>query len=266
MIENMKVEFGRASDIDSWMQLVRKVSWNFPGLETEQSIDKHKIIVLKFMNDKRALCVKNEQDIVGVLLYPRKYNMICCLAVDPDYRKRGIASLLLREALNKLDRDKDITVSTFRENDVKGIAPRKLYKKFGFEEGELIEEFGYPNQRFVLHANKSADNVIIGTTVTVTVDRPLGSYHPEYKDIYYPINYGYIEGIMAPDGEEQDAYILGVNEPVDKFTGKIIAIVHRKDDIEEKWVVVPDGITFSKEEIRRQIYFQEQYFDSEIVM
>ena len=266
MIENMKVEFGRTSDIDSWMRLVRKVSWNFPGLETEQSIDEHKIIVLKFMNDKRALCVKNEQEIVGVLLYSRKYNMICCLAVDPAYRKRGIASLLLREAIDKLDRDKDITVSTFRENDVKGIAPRKLYKKFGLEEGELIEEFGYPNQRFVLHADKSADNVIIGATVTVTVDRPLGSYHPEYKDMYYPINYGYIEGVMAPDGEEQDAYILGVNEPVGKFTGKIIAIVYRKDDIEEKWVVVPDGVTFSKEEIRRQIHFQKQYFDSEIVM
>ena len=260
MIENMKVEFGRTSDIDSWMRLVRKVSWNFPGLETEQSIDEHKIIVLKFMNDKRALCVKNEQEIVGVLLYSRKYNMICCLAVDPAYRKRGIASLLLREAIDKLDRDKDITVSTFRENDVKGIAPRKLYKKFGFE------EFGYPNQRFVLHADKSVDNVIIGTTVTVTVDRPLGSYHPEYKDMYYPINYGYIEGVMAPDGEEQDAYILGVNEPVGKFTGKIIAIVYRKDDIEEKWVVVPEGVTFSKEEMRRQIHFQEQYFDSEIVM
>ena len=264
MIENMKVEFGRTSDIDSWMRLVRKVSWNFPGLETEQSIDEHKIIVLKFMNDKRALCVKNEQEIVGVLLYSRKYNMICCLSVDPAYRKRGIASLLLKEALDKLDRD--ITVSTFRKNDVKGIAPRKLYKKFGFEEGELIEEFGYPNQRFVLHADKSVDSVIIGTTVTVTVDKPLGSYHPEYKDMYYPINYGYIEGVMAPDGEEQDAYILGVNEPVGKFTGKIIAIVYRKDDIEEKWVVVPDEVTFSKEEIRRQIHFQEQYFDSEIVM
>ena len=264
MIENMKVEFGRTSDIDSWMRLVRKVSWNFPGLETEQSIDEHKIIVLKFMNDKRALCVKNEQEIVGVLLYSRKYNMICCLSVDPAYRKRGIASLLLKEALDKLDRD--ITVSTFRKNDVKGIASRKLYKKFGFEEGKLIEEFGYPNQRFVLHADKSVDSVIIGTTVTVTVDKPLGSYHPEYKDMYYPINYGYIEGVMAPDGEEQDAYILGVNEPVKKFTGKIIAIVYRKDDIEEKWVVVPDGVTFSKEEIRRQIHFQEQYFDSEIVM
>lgn len=173
---------------------------------------------------------------------------------------------LLPPVIVSIDRDKDITVSTFRENDVKGIAPRKLYKKFGFEEGELIEEFGYPNQRFVLHANKSAENVIIGTTVTVTVDRPLGSYHPKYKDMYYPVNYGYIEEIMAPDGEEQDAYILGVNEPVDKFTGKIIAIVYRKDDVEEKWVVVPDGMMVSKDEIRQQIYFQEQYYDSEIVM
>ena len=94
MIEKMKVEFGRTSDIDSWMQLVRKVSWNFPGLETEQSIDEHKITVLKFMNDRRALCVKKEQDIVGVLLYSRKHNMICCLAVNPAYRKMGIASLL----------------------------------------------------------------------------------------------------------------------------------------------------------------------------
>lgn len=152
MTENRKAEYGKPSDIDSWMQLVRKVSWNFPGLETEQSIEEHKKTVLEFMNDKRALCVKNEKDIVGVLLYSRKYNMICCLAVDPDYRKMGIASMLLKEALSKLDRTKDITVSTFRENDVKGIAPRRLYKKFGFAEDELIEEFGYPNQRFVLHA------------------------------------------------------------------------------------------------------------------
>ena len=251
---------------DSWMQLVRKVSWSFPGLETEQRIDEHKILVLKFMNDKRALRVKNEQDIIGVLLYSRKYNMICCLAVDPAYRKRGIASILLREALDKLYRDKNITVSTFRENDVKEIAPRKLHKKFGFEDGELIEEFEYPSQRFVLHANKSADNAIIGTTVTVTVDRPLGSCHPEYKDVYYPVNYGYIEGIIALDGEEHDDYILGVNEPIDKFTGKIIAIVHRKNDIEEKWVVVPEKMMLSKDEIRQQIHFQEQYFDSEIVM
>ena len=109
-------------------------------------------------------------------------------------------------------------------------------------------------------------NSVIGRTVTVTVDRPLGSYHPEYKDMNYPINYGYVEGIMAPDGEEQDAYILGVDEVVEKFTGKIIAVVHRNDDVEEKWVVAPAGMTFTKEEIREQIHFQEQYFDSEIVI
>ena len=131
---------------------------------------------------------------------------------------------------------------------------------------EFAKELHSEMEKVVLMDELPKNNSIIGTTVTVTVDRPLGSYHPEYKDMYYPINYGYIEGVMAPDGEEQDAYILGVNEPVKKFTGKIIAIVRRKDDIEEKWVVVPDGVTFSKEEIRRQIHFQEQYFDSEIVM
>ena len=107
---------------------------------------------------------------------------------------------------------------------------------------------------------------MIGNIVKVVVDRPLGSYHPKHKDIYYPINYGYIEGIIAPDGEEQDAYILGVDEAVEKFTGKIIAVVHRNDDVEEKWIVAPEGMSFTKEEIMKQIYFQEQYFDSEIIM
>lgn len=107
---------------------------------------------------------------------------------------------------------------------------------------------------------------MIGDIVTVTVDRPLGSYHPKYKDMYYPINYGYIEGIIAPDCEEQDAYILGVAHPVERFTGKIIAIVHRYDDVEEKWVVCPEDVSFTKEKIIELIRFQEQYYQSEIIM
>lgn len=107
---------------------------------------------------------------------------------------------------------------------------------------------------------------MIGKTVTVTVDRPLGSYHPEHPDMYYPVNYGYVEGIIAPDGEEQDVYILGADKPVESFTGRIIAIVHRNDDVEEKWVCAPDGMTFTKEEIAKQLHFQEQYFDSEIIL
>lgn len=107
---------------------------------------------------------------------------------------------------------------------------------------------------------------MIGKVVKVIVDRPLGSYHPTHKDIYYPINYGYIEGIIAPDGEEQDAYILGVHTAVEEFTGKVIAIIHREDDVEEKWVVAPDDMNFSKEEIMEQVRFQEQYFKSSIKM
>ena len=107
---------------------------------------------------------------------------------------------------------------------------------------------------------------MIGDIVKVTVDRPLGSYHPKHKDMYYPINYGYVEGIIAPDGEEQDAYILGINEPVDEFVGRIIAIIHRFDDVEEKWVVAPENVLFTKEEILQQVEFQEKYFNSEIRM
>lgn len=107
---------------------------------------------------------------------------------------------------------------------------------------------------------------MLGKIVTVTVDRPLGSYHPKHKDMYYPVNYGYVAGIMAPDGEEQDAYILGVDEPVAEFTGRVIAIIHRFDDVEEKWVVAPEHVSFSKEEIMEQVWFQEQYFKTEIRM
>lgn len=107
---------------------------------------------------------------------------------------------------------------------------------------------------------------IIGKKVKVTVDRPLGTYHPEHKQLYYSINYGYIDGIMAPDGEWQDAYILGVDYPVKEFCGVVIAIIHRINDIEDKWVVAPDGQAFSLSEIKESTAFQEGCFQTEIVM
>lgn len=106
---------------------------------------------------------------------------------------------------------------------------------------------------------------LIGCTVNVKVDRPLGSVHPKHSDIVYKLNYGYIEGIIAPDGEEQDAYIVGVDTPLKEFTGKIIAIICRKNDIENKWVVAPENKDFTKDEIERLVHFQEQYFDIEII-
>ena len=107
---------------------------------------------------------------------------------------------------------------------------------------------------------------MLGKVVKVVVDRPLGTYHPKYKDLFYSVNYGYVEGIIAADGEEQDAYILGVNEPIKEFTGKVIAVIHRFDDVEEKLVVVPTDASLTKEEIMRQVYFQERFFKIEIRM
>lgn len=113
---------------------------------------------------------------------------------------------------------------------------------------------------------KLLKNKLIGTTVEVTVDRAIGTFHLVHKDIFYPVNYGYIKGIIAHDGEEQDAYILGVDSPVQKFCGIVIAVVHRLDDVEDKWIVAPPNCSFTKEQIYEQIKFQEQYFNTEIIM
>ena len=107
---------------------------------------------------------------------------------------------------------------------------------------------------------------MLGKIVKVVVDRPLGSVHPNHKDIVYTVNYGYVPKIMAGDGEEQDAYILGVDVPLSEFTGKVVAVIHRKNDIEDKWVVAPENLVLSKEEILEAVHFQEQYFDIEIEM
>ena len=122
------------------------------------------------------------------------------------------------------------------------------------------------DQKTSEYTNRMHCDQIIGSIVTVTVDRPLGSSHPKHNDIFYPINYGYVEGITVPDGEWQDAYILGVDEPIQEFTGKVIAIIHRLDDVEDKWVVCPENKSFSKKEIAEKTGFQERFFNTEIII
>lgn len=109
-------------------------------------------------------------------------------------------------------------------------------------------------------------NPIIGRIVKVTVDRPMGTRHPEHETLIYRINYGFVEGIPAPDGEAQDAYILGVDGSVREFTGKVIAVIKRNDDVETKWVVAPESRRYSREEILAQVHFQERYFTVEVSM
>ena len=104
----------------------------------------------------------------------------------------------------------------------------------------------------------------IGKIVNVTIDRKLNTLHPKHG-FKYELNYGYIPNTISGDGEELDAYVLGINEPIDSFKGKCIAVIHRLNDDDDKLIVTPEDKEFTDEEIRKLTYFQEQYFESEII-
>lgn len=105
----------------------------------------------------------------------------------------------------------------------------------------------------------------IGKEVEIKIDRPLRSKHPKHGFIY-EVNYGFVPDTKAPDGEEIDAYLLNVNEPVETYKGKCTAVIHRLNDADDKLVVVPISVTdVSDEEIRKSTHFQEQFFTSEII-
>lgn len=101
----------------------------------------------------------------------------------------------------------------------------------------------------------------MGKVVSVMIDRPIGYCH---EGAIYPINYGHIAGVIAGDGEEQDAYILGISEPLTEFTGRVIGAVRRKNDCEDKLVVAPDGCLLHQGQIKQAVDFMEKYFDSTI--
>lgn len=100
----------------------------------------------------------------------------------------------------------------------------------------------------------------LGREVAVMIDRPLGSAHPRYPDLTYEVNYGYIPHTRAADGEPIDAYVLGVDKPLESFSGRVAAIIKRDDDEEDKLVVCQADTAIDAAAIRRQVWFQEQYF------
>lgn len=112
-------------------------------------------------------------------------------------------------------------------------------------------------------ALKELERSWLGKSVRIGIDRPIGYVHVKgEKTLHYPINYGYIPDVLGGDGEELDVYLLGVDTPVTEYTCKIIAIVHRRNDCEDKLVGAPDGMSFSAEEIEKSVHFQEKYYDS----
>ena len=131
---------------------------------------------------------------------------------------------------------------------------------------EMLESHGIMFKELMKKRNNLITNAkdYLGKIVTVKIDRALGTKHPKHGFIY-TVNYGYIEGTISGDGEELDAYVLGVFEPCTEFTGRVISYIHRTNDNDDKLIVVPDGKEYTDDMIRALTEFQEQYFESVII-
>ena len=149
-MHDVEISLAHPCDIDRWMALVVNVKAAFPGLETPEAMAEHRSTVLGFMERNAALCAKINGNIVGVLLFSREDRVLCFLAVDPGFRRRHIAEKLVRHMFTFLDTDRDVTVTTYREDVPEGRAARAFYRHLGFVEGRLTEEFGSLVQEFVL--------------------------------------------------------------------------------------------------------------------
>lgn len=127
------------------------------------------------------------------------------------------------------------------------------------------EKYTMGKHDFIVYTlRKALVKSYLGKTVSIKIDRPVGSIHPGHSDITYPINYGYIPNVLGGDGEDLDVYLLGTDTPIKECTARIIGIVHRHNDVEDKLIAAPEGKTFTKEDIAKLVNFQEQFFETEI--
>ena len=165
--------------------------------------------------------------------------------------------LILRYAFEELG-----MVAVNADAALKNTRSQHVLEKVGFRYTHEDDTFKYYRCENNKLLREKIIQELIGKEVHVVVDRPIGYQH---GDIVYPINYGYIPGIIAGDSEEQDAYILGVNEPIAEFDGQVIAAIRRKNDCEDKLVVAPVGSVYHQGQIAEAVHFQEQYFDTRII-
>ena len=209
------------------------------------------------LKDENSLegALRETMEEVGISLAPEKGKLLFTkVRKDYDGRKyRDIMDVWLFEYDGELDLSK---ATTDEVADVKWMTVQEIRKLY--DEGEFVDTLDY--FFCALETEEKDYSDIIGRTVTGTIDRPLGSTHPKHADMIYPINYGYVDGIFAGDGAEQDVYVFGTDKPIQKFTGKVIAVYHRFDDVEDKWIVSLDGKDIPDDRILGDISFQEQFF------
>ncbi len=198
------------------------------------------------------------KDDKGVLVYEPSDLHILFLLVKKQYRNQDIGSSLLDDLKDKA---KECNISRICVNAY-GYQ-KEFYLCNGFEAYEKEDTTGGISvvpMEYLIGRNH------IGEKVTVVIDRPYGSFHPTLSDVVYPYNYGYIEQDLSKDELSfQDAYVIGVEEPLDKFTGYVIGIIYHKDDATSRWIVAPAGLSVDKDAIIQLLGIEEQFYETRFI-
>lgn len=141
----MRAVFGEKEDFESWIELVKLVSGNFPGLDLKC----YKDVLIEKIEKKETLVVKDGEKVVGALAFSYEEKELSFLAVHPEYRQENIGTELVKKFASLFEVGTKLSVITYRDGDIKGEGARKLYKKAGFSEGDIITMFDYPCQEFI---------------------------------------------------------------------------------------------------------------------
>ena len=265
MVMRMKIEDYFTSGRQShWLSEIAQCDWR-AGQYLHQLLREHRFHML--LGEKSKLLLLTEGDhLISFCTYARRDEIPTdeltpwagfVYTFPQDRGKRRMGKLLeYVYHLAKADGFPCVYIST----DHTG-----LYEKYGCAFWKIMQDAQGNDCRIYRMKIRNPDySGILGSQVTGTIDRPLGSAHPRHPDMIYPINYGYVDGVFAGDGAEQDVYVFGISEPIRTFTGTVTAVLHRLNDCEDKWIVSVNGSRPDRDEILRTIAFQEQFFMGEL--
>ena len=260
------VDFATTTNQEYWLKEIEKSDWRAaPYLCSVIRDNKLKELygettrVLLLVEDDRmvSFCTYAEQDEIPD---PSLTPWVGFVYTFPEFRGKKRMGKLLEHvySLAKKDGHKTIYIST-EEVD--------LYEKYGFTFWKTMKNNWDEETRVYRMEIVDMDyGDIIGKEVSGTIDRPLGSSHPHHPDLVYLINYGYVDGVFADDGDEQDVYVFGTDKPIQTYKGKVVAVIHRLNDCEDKWIVSLDGTPLDRDMILQATEFQEQYFMGELYL
>ncbi len=258
------IDYFASDNKDHWLSEIQKSDWSAGKYLYELLRDQKlrelcggstKTLLLVEEGKLLAFCTYAEQDdIRESSLTP----WVGFVYTFPEYRGKRRVGKLLEYAymLAKKNGHNNIYISTGEIG---------LYEKYGYRFWKNMKDVSGEDSHVYITDIVTIDyNDVLGTSVSGTIDRPLGSAHPRHPGMIYPINYGYVDGVFAGDGAEQDVYVFGTDQPLKTFSGKVIGVYHRLNDNEDKWIVSLGGETIPAEDILDAIGFQEQYFMGEL--